>query len=94
MTTMDGPTMLQILVQSINPTTRVDVSNYKLAIQNSKILDHAGNMKEMLEDMDTNFQHIIRQKHTHDDYGMHLFTSMLTSKNEEFNSMIQRLKDK
>ena len=90
---MDGPTMLQIIVQSINPTTRVGVSQYKLAIQNSKISDHAGNMKDMLDDMETNYQHIIRQKHTHDDYVMHLFTAMLTSKNEEFNQMIQRSKD-
>ena len=47
----------------------------------------------MLDDMETNYQHIIRQKHTHDDYVMHLFTAMLTSKNEEFNQMIQRSKD-
>ena len=80
--------MLHILVQSITPTTRVGVSNYKLVIQNSKLSDHTRNMKEMLDNMESNYHRILEQKHTHDDYVMHLFTSMLTSKNEEFNSTI------
>ena len=29
----DGPTMLQLIVISINPTTRVGISTYKMEIQ-------------------------------------------------------------
>ena len=85
--------MIQILVQSVNPATRVGVSNYKLDIQNTKLSDILNNLKDIVDDIELNYQYIIGQQHTHPDYIMHLFTAMLSSKNEEFHSLIQREKD-
>ena len=89
----DGPTMLQILIQGINPTTRVGVSDFKKAIQNCKLSMFNNNVKDMLDDMDSNYQKIIEHNHTHDDYTMHLFDTLLTSKNKVFCSMVQGKKN-
>ena len=53
---MYGPTRLQILVQGVNPTICVGVSNYKLSIQNPKLLDFSRNIKDMVHDMELNYQ--------------------------------------
>ena len=90
---LDGPTMLQIIIQGINPTTRVGVSDFKKSIQNCKLSMFDNNVKDMLDDMDANYQEIIAHSHTHDDYTMHLFDTLLTFKNEVFRSMVQRKKD-
>ena len=69
-TNWDGPTMLQILVHSVNLTTCVGVSNYRLVIQNSNLSDRAENVKVVLYKMEVNYQKIIKQKHTHGNYIM------------------------
>ena len=90
---LDGPTMLQIIIQGINPTTRIGVSDFKKSIQNCKLSMFNNNVKDMLDDMDANYQDIIAHSHTHDDYTMHLFDALITSKNEIFRSMVQHKKD-
>ena len=91
---LDGPTMLQIIIQGINPTTRVGVSDYKMEIQNATLPKHNNNVQDMLDYMEMNYEHILRHNFTHPDYVMHLFNALLTSKNDIFRSMIQREKDK
>jgi len=89
----DEPTMLQIIINGINPTTRVGVSDFKKAVQNAKLSTSSNNVKDMLDDMTSNYQEIIAQQNTHGGYTMHLFDALLTSKNEVFRSMVQRKKD-
>jgi len=47
----------------------------------------------MLDNMTSNYQKVIAYQHTHDDYIIHLFDALLTSKNKVFCSMVQRKKD-
>lgn len=51
------------------------------------------NVNDILDDMDVHYQEIVAHNHTHDDYTMHSFDAVLTSKNEVFWSMVQRKKD-
>ena len=53
----------------------------------------ANNVKDMLDDMDSNYQEIVAHNHSHDDYTIHLFDALHTSKNEAFRSMVQRKKN-
>ena len=65
--------MLQIIIQGINLTIHVSVSDFKKSIQNCKLPMFDNNVKDMLDDMNANYQEIIAHNHTHDDYIMHLF---------------------
>ena len=85
--------MLQILIQSINPSTQVGVVEYKLVIERARMPKYKENVIHMLDDMDDNYQHILELGGKHDDYLMHLFNALLSAKNETFCRFIQRKKD-
>ena len=44
----DGPTMLKLLVTTVNPTTRVGVTSYKNKIQEARMNKHGHNLITML----------------------------------------------
>ena len=48
----------------------------------------------MIYFMEVNYEDIVSHNFTHPDYTMHLLNDLLTSKNDIFRSMIQRLKDR
>ena len=89
----DGPTMLQILIEEINPTTCARVPDFKKSIQNCKLSIFGNNGEDMIDNMDYNYQEIVTHNHTHYNYTMYLFNALLTSKNEVFRSMVQCKKD-
>ena len=91
---LDDLTMLQIIVQGINLTTRVGVSNYSIEIQSDTLPKHNNNAQDMLDYMEANYEEILCHNFTHPDYVMHLFNTLRTSKNDILRSMIQREKDK
>jgi len=49
----NGPTMLKILVQSINSTTRVGVSDYKERISSARMNKYNHDLINMLDDMES-----------------------------------------
>ena len=89
----DGPTMLYLLVSTLNPSTRVGVTEFKNEIQNARLDKYDHNLKEMLDNMQDNYGHITDLDQTHQDYLMHLFDALLSSRNDVFNAYIQRKKD-
>ena len=91
---LDGPTMLQIIVQGINPTNRVGVSDYKMEIQNATLPKHSNNVQEMMDFVEANYEEILCHGFTHPDYVMHLFNALITAKNDISRLMIQQEKDK
>ena len=82
----DGPTMLYILVSALNPSTRVGVTEFKNEIQNARFDKYDHNLKEILDNMQDNYGHITDLNQTHQDYLMHLFDALLSSRNEVFNA--------
>ena len=89
----DGVTMLQILVEKVKPSTRVGIIALKDKIRASRLANFNHNVCDMLDHMNDTYLEIVRSGGKHEDMVMDLFTSLLSSKNEIFNSYIQRTKD-
>ncbi len=89
----DGPTILHILMSSVNPNTRVGVTGLKEKIRTAKMGAFNHNVKDLLTDIASNYNMIVEQGFSHDDVVMDTFKALLTSTNVEFNSYIQRHKD-
>ena len=54
-----GPTMLCRILKSINPDTRVGVSNLKYEIDKATLAKFINNLKELLDYMSSNYSLII-----------------------------------
>ena len=89
----DGPTMLKIIITAVKPSTRVGVSDITLEIQNSRLNKYNYDVKQMLDDMNHNYQSLTIQNHQHPNYILDLFHALLSAKNDEFRDFIQRMKD-
>ena len=89
----DWPTLLYIIFSKINPSTRVGVSLFKLNLAKANLPKHKKDLEVMLIDMKENCSKIIELGKTHEDYNMHLFHAMLTSKNQIFVDYIQQKKN-
>ena len=89
----NGPMMLKIIIATINPTTRVGVSDVTLEIQNARLNKYNFDVKLLLDDMNNNYQSLLRQNHEHPNFILDLFQALLSAKNDEFRDYIQRLKD-
>jgi hypothetical protein len=51
------------------------------------------NLDDMLTDMQDHYKKILQQGKTHDDWNLHVYNAMLSSKNAQFNAFVQRIKD-
>ena len=89
----DGPTILYILLASVNPSTRVGVSKLKETIRNTRLEKFVFKIDDMISNMESNYNLIIERGHKHDDIVMDLFTALLSTKNTVFQDFIQRKKD-
>ena len=70
----DGPMTIQLIVSSINPTTRVDFLSYKMEIQTTTLQKFDNNVQEMVDFMEANYEEIVAHNFTHPDYSMHHLT--------------------
>ena len=59
--------MLEILVTTVNPATRVGVSTFKYSIQTARIAQHGHNLIAMLNGMEANHNKIKDLGKTHED---------------------------
>ena len=90
----DGPTMLQICVEKVNPSTRVGVSKLKELLRHARASAFDYNVSDLTDMMDATYREIVQRGSTHDDYVMDLFNALLSNKNTIFTDFIQREKDK
>ena len=89
----DGPTMLKILLSTVNPATRVGVKELRKTIRDARLPRYKHDVKAMLDDMQNNYLQILRKEETHDNYEDDVFEALLSSKNDIFRNYIQRLQD-
>ena len=89
----DGPTMLKILLSTVNPATRVGVKELRKAIRTARLPRYKHDVQAMLDNMNNNYLKIIRKEESHDNYEDDLFEALLSSKNDIFRNYIQRLQD-
>ena len=84
----DGPTILHILIVSVNLSKRVGVTRLKEKIRVARMSVFEHNMKSLLANIASNYNLIVEQGFLHDDIIMDTFNALLKSKNVEFNSYI------
>ena len=90
----DGPTMLQILVQTINPSTMVGISTLKDKIRSITLPGFHHNVVDMFSHQSRIYNEILQLGKTHDDLMYDTFKSLSTTNNEEFEMFVKDLKGK
>ena len=88
----DGPTVVWYIIHIVKPTTVVGVSQYKTLIGQARLPAFNHNVRDMLTKMEQDYQHIIMEGQKHEDYLLHIFNALGSSKNDEFRTYIAGLK--
>ena len=89
----DGPTMLQILISGVNPSTRVGVSDLKSLIRFARLIQFQYNVVDMCDSIMSNYELIGKCGGRHDDIILDLYDALLLGKNDVFNCFVERGKD-
>jgi hypothetical protein len=89
----DGPTMLQICVEKVNPNTRVGVADLKETLRNVKLANFSHNVRDMTDQMTSVYDDIIQRGFTHEDFILDIFRALLSGKNDIFTQYVQRQRD-
>ena len=69
--------MIHVILKIINPDTRIGVSNLKSEIKKATLSKFGNNVKDILDDMSSNYSIIIYKKEHHNDFVCHTFRSIL-----------------
>ena len=90
----DGPCMLKVLLEEIDPTSSVNIEMHRQAIEGSKLHDYKGNLPEMLKSIEKHYQVIVGNGHAYDPdtYRCHILSALQTGPNAVFNTKIQSIK--
>ena len=90
----DGPTMLQILVQSISPSTMVGLSTLKDKLRSINLASFNHNVVDMFTHQTRIYNEILQLGKSHDDIEYDTFKALLTTTNEEYEMFVNDLKSK
>ena len=89
----DGPTIIYIPFNRIDPDTRIGVSNLKDETRKSTLAKFVKNVKDILDDMYYNYTIIMYQEEHNEEYSFNIFRDLLSGKNPTFNILIKITKD-
>ena len=89
----DGPTMLQICIEKVNPSTRVGISSLKQKLRKCTASAHDYNVRILTDKMKLLHSEILEKGSSHEDYVLDMFNALLTTRNTVFTQYIQREKD-
>ena len=84
--------MLQILIFSVNPSTRVGISDLNINIRTTKFNKFQYNIVDMCDRIMVDYEMVNERGDRHDDIVFDLFNSLLSSKHEIFSRFIERSK--
>ena len=92
--TYDGPCMLKVLLEEIDPTTSVNIELHRTAIEQAKLHDHDNNVTEMIKDIEKHHQAIVENGGSYEPetYRRHIFDALLSGPNEVFNTHFKAVK--
>ena len=85
---LDGPTMLLVLLKAANPSTRVGLSAFKSKLSRASVTNYDDDVTKLIDVMEANYQEILTNHGTHDDYAMNLFDALMDHQDSEFRSHI------
>ena len=89
----DGPTALFLVLESVNPNTRVGVARLKQKLRETRLGGYNHNVRDMLTAVQSTYTMIEELGFKHDDIVMDVFAALLSTKNQIFKDFIQRKKD-
>ena len=90
----DGPTMLKVALEEIDPTSSVNVELHRQAIEGTELHDFKNNVVKIFKTIEKHHQAIISNNHKYDSdmYRRHLLSALLTGSNATFNTKIDQIK--
>ena len=74
--------MIYLLFKSVNTDESIGVSNLKDEIDKSTLAKSGNNIKDLLDDMSSNYSINIYTGERHEGYVRHIFRDILTGKNQ------------
>ena len=90
----DGPCLLKVILEDIDPTSSVNIEMHRQSIEGAKLHDFKGNVVEMLKTIEKHYQAIVENGHAYDSdtYRRHLMAALLSGSNSVFNTKLQTIK--
>ena len=90
----DGPSLLKVLLEEIDPTSSVNIEMHRQAIEGAKLHTYKGNVVEMLKMIEKHHQSIVENGHAYDSdtYRRHLMAALQSGSNAVFNTKLQTIK--
>jgi hypothetical protein len=85
---LDGALMLQIIMDHINPSTRVGVTHLKDTLRAARLANFSYNVLSLTDKMEKTYQEILSRGGTHDDYLKDVFDALASGRNKDFNVYI------
>ena len=87
----DGPTMMKIALDIINPEARVNVRDLKDKLRNTSIADFNGDVVKMLTHMELLYESILSENKMHDDLVIDILAALHTVQDKSFLGTIEKL---
>ena len=88
-----GPTMVYLIFKSINLYISIGVLNLKDEIDKSTPDKFVSNVKDLLDEISSNYSIMLYKGKHHEDYVRHIFMYLSSGKNSTFNSFVERCKN-
>ena len=85
----NGPTMLQLIISTINPSTRVGISDLKSSIRAVRLVQVQWDVVTLCDKMTADYLLIEKLNGRHDDMVLDTYTALLLGKNDVFNNFVQ-----
>jgi len=85
----DGPTMLWLLLQSCNPSTRVGISELRTDLRNASSSKFQHNVKKLTTYMSSKYRKIEVRDQEHQDYHVDMFKALQIVPNPDFAAKIR-----
>ena len=85
----DGPTMLWILLNVVNPEIKVTVNDLKKQITTARSKMFGHNVKKLTDFMSTKLREIKEKGGSHEDFLLHLYEALESVPNEDFKAEIR-----
>ena len=80
----DGPIMLKIIYDRINPSTRVGVNLLKTKLDTMKVSDFCKKVPDMIDAFDGTYNEILSKQGQYKNNAQALFDALMTTENSEF----------
>lgn len=92
-TIFDGPTMMKLTLDIMNPDARVNVRDLKDKLRSTKITDFKGDVRAMLTHMEFIYSHIVSENKTYDEYLGDILDALQSVQDKSFYTTVENLQD-